>query len=83
VDVGLDLHTVNLIAAVKAGNAGLLNCPIEAAANTAIHCHMGNVALRTGQTLHTNGNNSIVRFLEKEGNKLIMPDYQNGWKMPK
>jgi predicted dehydrogenase len=83
VDVGLDLHTANLVAAVRAGNASMLNCPIEAAANTAIHCHMGNVALRAGQTLHTKLSNNEARFLEKEANKLIMPEYHNGWKMPK
>ncbi len=82
VDNGLDLHTANLVAAIKAGNAGLLNCPIEAAANTAIHCHMGNVALRTGQTLHTKVSGKGVKFLEKEANKLILPGYNNGWKLP-
>jgi predicted dehydrogenase len=82
VDNGLDLHTANLIAAIKAGNAGLLNCPIEAAANTAIHCHMGNVAYRFGSTLHTHASPTGITFLEKGANKLIMPDYQNGWKLP-
>jgi predicted dehydrogenase len=82
VDNGLDMHTANLIVAIKAGSAGLLNCPIEAAANTAIHCHMGNVALRTGATLHTNSSDKGVKFIEKDANKLVSPAYQNGWKMP-
>lgn len=82
VDNGVDLHTANLVAAVKAGNAGLLNCPIEAAANTAIHCHLGNVAYRFGATLHPMDNGKGFRFLEKEANKLITPVYRNGWKLP-
>ncbi len=81
-DNGLDLHTANLIATVKAGNTGLLNCPIEAAANTAIHCHMGNVALRAGHTLHIDSSGNAIQFAEKEANKLVRPEYQNGWKLP-
>jgi predicted dehydrogenase len=82
VDNGLDMHTKNLIDAIKAGDAKLLNCPIEAGANTAIHCHMGNIALRSGQTLQVSNNNGIS-FNNKLANKLITPKYSNGWRLPK
>lgn len=82
VDNGLDLHTANLVEAVKAGNASLLNCPIEAAVKTAIHCHMGNVAYRNGSTLHPAEHPKGLRFSEKEANKLLVPEYSNGWRLP-
>jgi hypothetical protein len=80
VDRGLDLHTRNFIEAVKAGNKALLNCPIETGALCAIHCHMGNVAFRTGEVLEVEGNN---RFNSQKANTLVMPGYQNSWKIPK
>jgi hypothetical protein len=43
---------------------------------------MGNVAYRFGSTLHTHASPTGITFLEKGANKLIMPDYQNGWKLP-
>lgn len=82
VDNGLDLHTANLIGAIKAANANLLNCPIEAAANTAIHCHLGNVAYRSGAILHIKHTDKGVGLMEREGNKLATPVYHNGWKLP-
>ena len=79
-DRGLDLHTKNLIDAVKAGKTNLLNCPIETGALCAIHCHMGNVAYRAGLLLEVDQNN---RFNHQKANTLAMPGYQNGWKLPK
>lgn len=78
-DRGLDLHTKNLIAAVKAGDKSLLNCPIETGALCAIHCHMGNVAYRTGQVLEVDNSN---RFNIQKANTLAVPGYQNGWNLP-
>lgn len=82
VDRGLDVHTRNLIAAVQAGDARLLNCTLSAGATTAIHCHMGNVAQRTGQRAVVSPAGGKVRFVQKEANQLLEPVYQNGWKLP-
>ncbi len=80
-DDGVDMHTQNLIAAVKAGDAGLLNCPIEAGATTAIHCHLGNVAYRTGSIEQPEAGKRII-LGQKNGNALLLPDYHHGWKVP-
>lgn len=81
-DNGLDMHTQNLVTAIKANNPGLLNCPIEAGATTAIHCHMGNVAQRSGQRISIGQQGNRVKFQEKEADQLLEPRYQNGWKLP-
>lgn len=76
---GLDQHTRNFIEAVRAGDKKILNCPIETGVLCAIHCHMGNAALRSGQVLEINQQN---RFNNRAANALVMPDYSNGWKLP-
>jgi predicted dehydrogenase len=79
VDRGLDLHTRNFIEAVQSGNKSILNCPIETGALCAIHCHMGNVAYRTGLVLTVDDKS---RFNSAKANTLALPGYQNGWKLP-
>jgi hypothetical protein len=41
---------------------------------------MGNVAYRTGEKIYYE--ESTGKFTNKAANKLIIPDYKNGWKMP-
>lgn len=80
-DNGVDLHTANFINAVKAKNASLLNCPIEAGAAVAKVCQMGNVALRSKEMLHWN--NASQKFDSKTANEFLAAEYHNGWKLPK
>lgn len=77
---GLDAHTTNFIRAVQAKDASKLNCPLETGTLVARVCHMGNIALRTGQQLHWQPQG---RFAEKPGNELLMPEYHQGWKHPR
>jgi hypothetical protein len=81
-DVGVEKHARNLIEAIQAGNSGLLNCPLPVAAETAIHCHLGNIALRTGQVIEVNQSNNRLTTQNKRANKLLKPTYHNGWKWP-
>ncbi|HUC80242.1 MAG TPA: Gfo/Idh/MocA family oxidoreductase [Flavisolibacter sp.] len=80
-DRGLDKHTVNFIDAVKRKDKSILNCPIEAGARVAINSHMGNVAYRTGEKITWDAAKNS--FTHGAASKLVKPDYQNGWKLPK
>jgi predicted dehydrogenase len=82
VDVGLEKHVSNLIEAIQAGNSKLLNCPLPVAAETAIHCHLGNIALRTGQVIGLSNHRGALTTNQKQANKLLKPTYHNGWKWP-
>lgn len=80
-DRGLDKHTVNFIQAVRAKDKSLLNCSIEAGARVAINSHMGNIAYRTGEKIIWDADKN--KFLDADADRLVKPDYQNGWKLPK
>ena len=79
-DKGLDKHTVNFIEAVKTKNKSLLTCPIEEGARVAINSHMGNIAYRTGEKITWDATKN--KFTDSKADKLVKPDYQNGWKLP-
>ena len=79
-DRGLDRHTVNFIEAVKQNSPAILNCPIEEGAKVAIVSHMGNIAYRTGRTVYWDKKRN--EFSEKEANKLLEPNFANGWRLP-
>lgn len=81
VDNGLDLHTKNFIESVRSRNPGLLNCDIKEGGRAAIVSHMGNIAYRTGEKI--NIQNHVHFFKESAANKLVKPEYKNGWKLGK
>lgn len=78
---GLDLHTANFINAVKTRDASKLTAPIEVGYNTALVCHMGNVAYKTGTKVSWSKEQGV--FDSPGANELITPIYHNGWKLPK
>ena len=79
-DNGLSLHAANFIACIK-DRSKTPNCPIEAAANTATVCHMGNIAYRTGDKIHWDA--AANRFGDdKAANALITPKYRAPWRLP-
>lgn len=80
-DRGLDNHTKNFVDVVKSRKTEELNCTIEAGARVAINCHMGNIAYRTGEKILWNAEKN--KFGTGSANKLITPDYHNGWKLPR
>ena len=79
-DNGLVKHTENYVSVLKSKDLTKLNCPIEAGVKVAINSHMGNVAYRVGEKIYYD--ESSEKFTSKNANKLIIPDYKNGWKMP-
>ena len=77
---GLDLHTTNFLAAVKSRDAKVLNAPITIGYNTALVCHMGNVAYKTGERIYWDAENK--KFDNESSNQLLVPQYYNGWELP-
>lgn len=77
----LDLHTQNFIDAVKKNSQDVLNTPIRSGSVAAINAHMGNIAFKTGTKIYWD--NSASKFTDNmQANKLIVPEYHNGWKLP-
>ncbi len=79
-DIGLVKHTENFISVMKSRDLTKLNCPIEAAVKVAVNSHMGNMAYRVGEKIYYD--ETTGKFTSKNANKLIIPDYKNGWKLP-
>jgi len=76
----LGLHVRNFLDAIKSRNR-LTNCSAEIGRDVARVAHMGNIAYRTGETLHWNSENG--NFAEIAANKLIQPEYRKPWELPK
>ncbi|MEM8507696.1 MAG: Gfo/Idh/MocA family oxidoreductase [Bacteroidota bacterium] len=77
---GLDMHTTNFLSAVKARDAQLLNAPISVGYTTALVCHMGNVAFKTGERIYWDKEKQ--QFDNAQSNQLLKPQYHNGWNLP-
>lgn len=76
----LDLHTKNFVDAIRAGDPGLLNTPIESGALAAVNAQMGNIAYRTGEKLHWDP--AKGEFTDNDAaNRLARADYRNGWEI--
>ncbi|MBL7858984.1 MAG: Gfo/Idh/MocA family oxidoreductase [Cyclobacteriaceae bacterium] len=77
----LDLHTQNFIEAIKKNAQDALNTPIRSGSVAAINAQMGNIAYKTGSKVFWDGNrNAFIN--NAAADKLIVPEYQNGWKLP-
>lgn len=77
----LDLHTRNFIDAVKTGDPGLLNTPLESGSLAAINAQMGNIAYRTGEKVRWN--DATGEFVDNPAaNELARAHYHNGWTLP-
>lgn len=76
---GLDAHAENFVAAIREGAE--LNCPIEAAANTAIVAHLGNIANRVHD--HVAWDSDEQRFVDAPAaDKFVWPAYRSPWTLP-
>jgi hypothetical protein len=58
-----------------------LNAGIDIGRNVALVAQMGNIAFRTGEKV--NWDNAKQQFSSANANKLITPQYQNGFTLPK
>ncbi len=81
VGIGLDIHTRNFIDCLKNNTPQKLNAGIEIGRNVALVAQMGNIAYRTGEKVFWD--DSKQQFTSSTANKLIIPEYQNGYKLPK
>jgi predicted dehydrogenase len=77
---GLDLHVRNFIDCLKNNVPGELHAGIDAGRNVALVAQMGNIAYRTGEKVYWDDDKQL--FSTPAANELIIPEYQNGWKLP-
>ena len=79
--VGLDIHTRNFLDCLKNNSPEKLNASIDVGRNVALVAQMGNIAFRTGEKVFWD--NTKQQFATATANKLIVPEYHNGWVLPK
>jgi predicted dehydrogenase len=81
VGVGLDIHTKNFLDCIRNNTPQKLNANIDVARNVALVAQMGNIAFRSGEKVAWN--NEKQQFSSPSANKFIIPQYNNGWTLPK
>jgi predicted dehydrogenase len=81
VGIGLDIHTRNFLDCIKNNTPQKLNAGIEVGRNVALVAQMGNIAYRSGEKV--SWNNEKQQFGTSTANKFIVPQYNNGWALPK
>ena len=74
------LATLNFIDGIKKNDPSILNCGIESGSQVSKVAHMGNVAFRSGSKIRWNDEKN--NFDNSAANNLIIPKYNNGWKLP-
>jgi predicted dehydrogenase len=79
-DDGLDRHTADFVACVKDRSRGPA-CSIESAANTAIVCQMGNIALRTRRKVLWDDEAGQFKD-DAVANALMHPRYRAPYRLP-
>ena len=76
---GLLQHTENFLAAIREGTE--LACDVRTGSESAVVAHLGNVALRTGDTL--DWQHDRYRFKgHRAANRLLRPKYRSPWRLP-
>jgi predicted dehydrogenase len=81
VGVGLDFHVRNFLDCLQNNTPQKLNAGIDIGRNVALVAQMGNIAYRTGEKVFWN--NDKQQFSTATANKLIVPQYNNGYSLPK
>jgi predicted dehydrogenase len=81
VGVGLDLHVRNFLDCLINKTPQKLNAGIDIGRNVALVAQMGNIAYRTDEKVFWN--NDKQQFSTATANKLIVPQYNNGYSLPK
>lgn len=77
----LDNHTQNFANAIINNDPNSLKCGIETGSIAAINAQMGNIAYKTGRKVYWDAKKGEFKK-DPEANKLILANYQNGWKVP-
>lgn len=77
---GLDAHAKNFVASIRGDETP--NAPVDAAANTAVNAHLGNIAFRVGQDVTWDAEQR--EFVDSaEANDLVRPSYRDPWSLPR
>jgi predicted dehydrogenase len=77
---GLTQHTANFIECMR--TRATPSCDVRTASLAAVNAHLGNIALRTGDTLEWRADRS--RFRSHRGaNLLLTPEYRRPWRLPR
>jgi predicted dehydrogenase len=71
-----EMHIDNLLAAIRSGEK--LNSEIEEGHKSTLLCHLGNIAHRTGRTLHCDPTNGRVKD-DPAALKMWSREYASGW----
>jgi predicted dehydrogenase len=76
---GLDAHAQNFVASIRGDETP--NAPVDAAANTAVNAHLGNIAVRVGRDVQWDAEER--QFVDDpEANDLVRPTYRDPWTFP-
>jgi len=81
IGVGLDIHIRNFLDCIKNRTPQKLNAGIDIGRNVALVAQMGNIAYRSGEKV--SWNNDKQQFSTATANKFIIPQYNNGYTLPK
>jgi len=81
IGVGLDIHIRNFLDCIKNRTPQKLNAGIDIGSNVALVAQMGNIAYRSGEKV--SWNNDKQQFSTATANKFIIPQYNNGYTLPK
>lgn len=77
---GLDAHARNFVASIRGDETP--NAPVDAAANTAVNAHLGNIALRVGRDVEWDAESR--EFIDDpDANDLVRPTYRDPWSFPR
>ncbi len=76
--VGDAEHVANIIEAIRSDRPLALNAEIAEGHKSTLLCHLGNIAHRTGRTLHCESANGRIRD-DAEAAKLWGREYEPGW----
>jgi predicted dehydrogenase len=76
---GLDAHARNFVASIRGSETP--NSPVEAAANTAINAHLGNIAVRLGRDIEWDAEKRAF-VDDAKANDLLRPSYRDPWTVP-
>jgi predicted dehydrogenase len=77
---GVDPHAADFIQSIRARSTP--SCSVEAAANTAIVAHLGNVAYKVGRKLRWDAARQEFAG-DREANRLMTPTYRAPWRLPR
>jgi predicted dehydrogenase len=76
---GLDAHARNFVASIRGNETP--SARVDAAANTAVNAHLGNVAFRVGRDVEWDSSNRAF-VDDPEANDLVRPTYRDPWSLP-